>query len=242
MWVLLNEVSRTYIKLDALLGNEIILDDNLPNIKMPRIKDIAGVLTYVYLFSTYIELYDEKKSSMFSDISDSSKARLEFAMFLKYFTNIETLEYRDCKFMYSDDVYISVENISVFMQVIKIIHNRDKKQDYYTYTNSLVDKHLQRVQEAKKRIAEQKKMGSKSTNKSNDDNGYTGLHEIISTVSARHPSLSLLKLNELNYYQLLDQYNRLLKIDEHVPVLHGNATEEYVKNLKHYSSEIINED
>jgi hypothetical protein len=65
----------------------------------------------------------------------------------------------------------------------------------------------------------------------------------MSTVCARHPSINPINIGQLNYYQVVEQYKRLMKIDDYTPCLYGNATEEYVKknNIKHYSQKIINE-
>jgi hypothetical protein len=229
---------QSYIKLNALNSREIKIGNNLPVIKMPCIKDIEDIYTYLYFFSKYIELYNDKKEEMFYEITESEENILDFMLFLRFFTNVDNLCFDKSTFIFDENIHINLENIGLFMQCIKVLHHRDKKEDYYTYGNTLVDKMLKRANEAKKRIAEQKaKMNLKNKN-SDDESGFA---EIQSTVSGRHNSINLLNINELNYYQILDQYKRLMEIDKYMPVLNGNATEEYVKNLKHYSSKLVNE-
>ena len=235
----MEEWLRNYVKTNALNGMSLRVGNNLPIITMPRIKDIDDIYPYLFLFTKYIDMYDEKKEDMFFDLILNEDSILDFTLLLRYFTDIKDLIYQNSTFIYGKDAYINFENITLFMQIIKILHHRDKKQDYYVYSNSLVDKMLKRAHEAKKKIAEQKaKMQIK--NKNTDDEG--GFAEIQSTVSARHPSINLTNINELNYYQILDQYKRLLEIDKYMPVIHGNATEEYVKGLKHYSSKLVDKD
>lgn len=235
----MEEWLRNYVKTNALNGISMRIGNNLPIIKMPCIKDIDDVYPYLFLFTKYIEMYDEKKDDMFFDLIVDENTQLDFALFLRYFTDIESLVYDRSTFIYDNKTYINLENIGVFMQVIKVLHHRDKKEDYYEYGNSLVDKMLKRAHEAKKKIAEEKAK-LKLKNKNSDDE--TGFAEIQSTVSARHPSINLITIKELNYYQILDQYKRLLEIDKYMPVMNGNATEDYVKGLKHYSSKLVDKD
>jgi hypothetical protein len=230
---------RNYIKTNALMGADIKLGENLPIIKMPSIKDIGDIYPYLYLFTKYIGLYDDKKDEMFFDLHMDEKSMLDFALFLKYFTNIDNLAFGKSCFIFDENTNINIENIGLFMKAIRILHHTDKESDYYTYTNSLVDKMLKRAKEAKKRIEEEKAKIREKSNKTNEESGFA---EILSTVSARHPSINLLNINKLNYYQIIEQYKRLIEIDKYQPVLNGNATEEYLKELKHYSSKLINKD
>jgi hypothetical protein len=235
----MEEWLRNYIKTNAFNGLNIKVGNNLPTIKMPCIKDLDDIYTYLFLFTKYIELYNEKKDDMYFDLMADEASKLDFALFLNYFTDIESLDFDNSTFIYGEKTYINYENIGLFMQVIKVLHHRDRKQDYYTYSNSLVDRMLKRAHEAKKKIEEERaKLKAKSKNSDND----SGFLEIQSTLSARHPSLNIIVMKELNYYQILEQYKRLLEIDKYTPVLNGNATEEYVKKLKHYSSKLVDDD
>lgn len=228
---------RNYIKTNALNGVSMKLGNNLPSVKMPSIKDVGeDIFPYLFLFTKYIDLYDELKDDMYFEIVASENNILDFTILLRYFTDISNLTYRNSTFVYDKDTYITFDNISLFMQVIKVIHHRDKKSDYYKHSNSLVDKMLERARKHKKEIAERK---AKLNVDKDDDIGFS---EITSTISARHPSINLLNIKELNYYQIIDQYKRLIQIDKYNPVLVGNATEEYVKDLKHYSSKLVNDD
>jgi hypothetical protein len=230
---------RNYIKTNALMGVDIKLGENLPTIKMPSIKDIGDIYPYLYLFTKYIGLYDDKKKGMFLDLSIDEASILDFGLFLNFFTNVDNLRFDESRFTFGGSTNINIDNIETFMKAIRILHHADKESDYYIYKNSLVDKMLKRAKEAKKRIEEEKAKIREKNNKMNEESGFA---EILSTVSARHPSINLLNISELNYYQIIEQYKRLIEIDKYQPVLNGNATEEYLKELKHYSSKLINKD
>lgn len=234
----MKEHIRKYIKVNALKNKDIKIGNNLPVLKLPLLKDIDDDYVYIYFFSKYIDLYDDKKNNMFFDLIVDENSKIDFALFLSFFTNVEKLVYDNSTFIFNDDEYINIDNIGMLMQSIKILHHRDKKSDYYTYSNSLVDRMLKRARESKKKIEEEKQRLNLKNKSTDDDSGFD---DVISTVSARHPSINLLNIEELNYYQLLDQYKRLIEIDKYAPVLNGTATEEYVKNLKHYSSNLIND-
>jgi len=228
---------RSYIKINALSGIEIKIGEGLPTLRMPKIKDIEDIYPYLFLFTKYIGLYDEKKDDMFYDLILDEKSILDFALFLNFFTNVEKMTFNKSTFIFDEDTFININNIGLLMKSMRILHHTDKESDYYTYTNSLVDKFLKRAAEAKKKIEEEKAKIQKKSKNPEDESGFA---EILSTVSARHPSINLTNIKELNYYQILDQYKRLMEIDKYQPVLNGNATEEYLKDLKHYSSRLVN--
>ena len=62
--------------------------------------------------------------------------------------------------------------------------------------------------------------------------------DIISSVCAKHPSISLFNVGELSMYQLIDQYKRLNAIDEYFisinSLMHGASNDDI--KVKHWSS------
>lgn len=67
----------------------------------------------------------------------------------------------------------------------------------------------------------------------------------MSSVCARHPSINQLNIHDLSYFQIIEQYMRLQKIDDYEvnmnALVSGTLGEEGRKKIKHYSSKIENE-
>ncbi|MGI6079130.1 MAG: hypothetical protein ACOYCB_13420, partial [Fastidiosipilaceae bacterium] len=155
-----------------------------------------------------------------------------FVSLLYFFFEIEDIKLKDYKFFINDINFIDDKNISLFMEALRVLHHFDKKDDDYVPVNKIAAEMMERARKLKKEMEE----------KIQNKDGISFL-EISSTVSARHPSLNPTNIGQLNYYQIIDQYKRLMMIDIYTPCLYGNATEEYIKanNVKHYSTKIINE-
>lgn len=235
--MIIDEDKKIYIQTSALNGFSIYLSKNLPIIKLPSLKDVeSDFFSYLYLFMKYIDDYENKKGDMFFDIVSNEQSILEFGMFLNHFTDCTNLTYENSTFKFNDNQYVNFENFELFMETITILHHRNKEgKATYKPANSLAEQMMAEFERRKKAIQDK-------ISKTQKDKG-TGLLEIISTISARHPSLNLLNIVNLNYYQIIDQYKRLLQIDKYTPCLYGNATEEYIKSNKveHYSAKLINE-
>jgi hypothetical protein len=235
--MLIDDDRKIYIQTSAINGFSIYLPNNLPVVKSPILKDVeTDFFSYLYLFMKYIDDYQSKKAEMFFDIVKDEQAIYDFAVFLNYFTDCSKLTYEYSTFKINDKEYINFENIEFFMEVITILHHRDKSgKAEYKPANKLAEEMMKEFERRKKAIQDK-------ISKSQKDKG-TGLLEIISTISARHPSLNVLNIVNLNYYQIIDQYKRLLQIDKYTPCLYGNATEEYIKSNKveHYSAKLVNE-
>jgi hypothetical protein len=235
--MIIDEDKKIYIQTSAINGFPIHLEKGLPSIKAPKLKDVEdNFFFYLYLFMKYIDAYEEKKSNMFFDIVKDEKSVYEFMFFLNYFTDCSKMKYENSTFKINDKDYLNFENIEFFMEVITILHHRDKSSKVeYKPANKLAEEMMKEFERRKKAIQDK-------ISKSQKDKG-TGLLEIISTISARHPSLNVLNIVNLNYYQIIDQYKRLLQIDKYTPCLYGNATEEYIKSNKveHYSAKLVNE-
>lgn len=232
----MDENLKSYIKTSAINGLYINIQTHIPIIKAPILKEIGDKLfPYLYLVTKYIDMYELKKDDMLLDIVTNNESILDFTIFLSYFMDCKNISFKNSTFIFDDNHYISFENIDVFMNTIKVLHHRDKKDDNYKPINTLASKMMERARKLKQEVAEKINKA-----KANKDDGV-GFLEIVSTVSARHPSINLLNISDLNYYQILDQYRRLIQIDKYTPCLFGNATEEYAKQTKHYSEKLINE-
>lgn len=224
-----------YIELCAFKGFGMQLSNKLPKIKLPTIDELDDKLfSYLYLLSKYTAEFKKSKNNLYMDICDNEKSQIDFVLFLSFFMDCSDLKYIKNTFEFGDK-YINYENFSEFMESILIIHhNLDKKPKPKNTSTDKMIAQMEEEYEKRKALAE-----SKIKDLQNEDNG--GFLELMSTVSNRHPSINVLNIGELNYYQLLDNYKRLMMIDKYTPCLYGNATEEYVKenNVKHYSSKLI---
>ena len=94
---------------------------------------------------------------------------------------------------------------------------------------------LKRLEIERQKTKEQLK-GKKSNKNS------IGLLEIISSIAARHPSINSINIKELNYFQLIDQFQRINKIDDwelNMKILaSGYMSPENQKEIKHYTAKI----
>ena len=227
----MEEQIKVYIKTSALLGNNIILGDKLPILKAPKLCDISdNLFMYLSYLDKYIELYEEKKHRIYFEIIKDKSSIGEFVFFVKFFVDCTNLGFTSGDFIFDKSI-INYENIVIFMDAIKVLHHNDKKTDNYK-VGKLANEMLERSRKIKKEYEA----------KISKNNDYT-LHDIISAVCARHPSINPINVNNLSYYQLIEQYKRLSSIDVYTPCLVGNATEDYIKknNVKHYVSKIENE-
>jgi hypothetical protein len=158
----------------------------------------------------------------------------EFITILYFFFDVEELDLIDGKIVLNktNNNFIDEKNIGLFMEALRVLHHFDKKDDDYKPLNKIAAEMMERARKLRKEVE------SKIKNKDG-----VGFLEIMSTVSARHASINPTNIKQLNYYQIIDQYKRLLMIDMYLPCLYGNATEEYIKNnnVKHYSVKIENE-
>jgi len=229
----MDENTKTFIKTNAFLGYNIIIDENMGLFKCPKIDDLKENLTYyIYIFNKYIDLYEDNKSNFYYVILSDQTYFQEFVLMLHFYFNIEEIKFIEEKLHINENNFIDQYNISIFMESLRILHHFDKKDDDYLPANKIAAEMMARAKRLKK------EMEAKIKNKDG-----IGFLEIMSTVSARHASINPTNIGQLSYYQIIDQYKRLLMIDMYTPCLYGNATEEYIKknNVKHYSFKIVNE-
>ncbi|MDD4779006.1 MAG: hypothetical protein PHT02_00185 [Tissierellia bacterium] len=224
---------KTLIKTNAFLGYNIIIEENMGFFKCPRIDDLKeNLMIYIYLFNKYIDLYEDDKSSFYYVLFLNEKYFQEFASMLYFFFQTEQIKLKDQKLYFNEKNFMDENNISIFMESLRVLHHFDKKNDDYKPANKIAAEMMARARKLKKEM--------EAKIKQKDGIGFL---EIMSTVSARHASINPTNIGQLNYYQIIDQYKRLMMIDIYTPCLYGNATEEYIKknNVKHYSLKIINE-
>lgn len=230
----MDENIKSYIQTNAFYGYKITIDFNIGSIKCPRIDDLQEKLfSYIYIINKYIDLYETYITKFYNSICLNEEYLLEFASLLYFFIDSkEEIRLLNNKFYLSDSNFVDENNIGIFMETLKVLHHMDKKDDNYKPANKIAIEMMERARKLKKELE------SKIKNKDG-----IGFLEISSTVSARHPSINPTNIGQLNYFQIIDQYKRLLKIDIYTPCLYGNATEEYIKknNVTHYSEKIVND-
>jgi hypothetical protein len=224
---------KTYIQTNALHGFDIFLGESIPILRCPPLNEIGkNFLLYLYYVNKHVDLYDDYKANVYDKLIASEDTLQDFVNFINFFVISEKTIFKNDSFVFDESKIINRDNIELIMDTIKILHHRDRKDDNYKPSNKIAEEMMRRARELKKEIE------SKVSRKDG-----TGFLEISSTVSARHPSINLLNITQLNYFQIIDQYKRLISIDKYTPCLYGNATEEYIKsnNVKHYSEKLINE-
>lgn len=224
---------KTFIKTNAFLGYRIIIDENMGYFQCPKIDDLKeNLMTYIYFVNRFIELYEDDKNNFYINILSNEQNFQEFASMLYMFLDTKETKFKDYKFYLNENNFMNESNVTIFMETLRILHHFDKKDDDYLPLNKIAAEMIARARKLKKEM--QAKI------KQQDGVGFL---EIISTVSARHASINPTNIGQLNYFQILDQYKRLMMIDMYTPCLYGNATEEYIKNnkVRHYSLKFSNE-
>lgn len=224
---------KDLIKINAFLGFDFIFSYEIGYIKCPNVESVqSNLLLYLYLVNKYTQLYEDEKEDFFNIVLQNNEYRSEFGALLYYFIPTEEIRFLDNKFVYHEGNFIDNTNFSLFMDTVRVLHHFDKKDDDYKPANKIAAEMMKRAKKLKKELEQ----------KQRQKNGI-GFLEIMSTVCGRHHSISPDNIRKLNYYQIVDQYKRLLKIDEYTPCLYGNATEDYIKknNITHYSMPINNE-
>lgn len=230
----MDEALKSYIKLNIFLGYSVYIDEEIGELYCPKIKEInIGLIYYIYMFNKFIDLYDEDKDSFFNNITKTEDIIREFMTFVSFFKKTENIYFKFNTF-YFDKNCINNKNINLFMDTIKIMHHMDKKIDDYKPANKVAEEMLKRARKLRKEM--QQKIKKKDG---------IGFLEIMSSVCARHPSINQLNIHDLSYFQIIEQYMRLQKIDDYEvnmnALVSGTLGEEGRKKIKHYSSKIENE-
>lgn len=227
---------KSYIQTSAIHGFKIVTDRTFPIIKCPILEDLQeDLFIYLLYVNDFLEKFEDYEDDIYQYIISSDTSINDFAILLRFFVVCEKISFVNNSFIFDDVTFIDSENIKLFLEIIKVLHCRDKKDDDYKPANETASKMMKEFRR-RKRETERKIAQSQNSNGS-------GFLEIVSTISARHPSINLLNIGKLNYFQIIDQYKRLFKIDAYTPCLYGNATEEYIKKnrVEHYSAKLVNE-
>lgn len=246
----MNKQLVEYIREQAATGGSICIEMNMGQLFCPKIKDIKdGIYLYYHSVIEYIELYEANKKDFFNVLINNNKTN-DFAMFASNF-------YRDYDDFYYDNNYqllfikngvkdgkeavflvgcINNSNLEYFIDFLKVVHHKTEN-DYLDIDN---EKDSKIVREMKRRIKEEKKKIERMKAENNADGGLT-LYKIISSLCARHNSINPINVSELTYFQLIDQFAMVNKIDSwniNVTALaYGNIPKEKQNEIKHYTSE-----
>jgi hypothetical protein len=145
-----------------------------------------------------------------------------------HFFKIMEDEYCKGGYFYVHDInegrFIHIANFSFFIDLLKEQNCIPQKP---------TNKRRKPKNEAEKDMYRQLNKARAKYNKQDTD-----MSDIVSSVSAKHPSINLFNVGSLSIYQLIDQYKRLNAIDEYFinieSLLHGASSEEV--KLSHWSS------
>ena len=251
-----------YVRTNALLGESIYILNTLGVMRCPKISDLHGdFIYYVSNVIHYCNLFDENSDKFLYYLLEQKNKNdepkiIDFAKFALNFYDA------DCfSFLLEDDLSIvfkktvteivddekdkpkevvkektigvlNSDNISLFIDILKIIHflNNNDYLDEEDKNESKIAK------EMKARIREERKKLQKTNSKKDN----IGLLDVLSAVTARHPSINPLNVDQLNYYQVMQEFNQLMQIDNWnvnmMALTSGNISKEGQQNIKHYIS------
>jgi len=233
---------KSYIKTNVFLGKTFLVDEKIGELYCPKISEVNELFLYNHYLNTFVDLYEDDKKIFFSKIISSEKLINEFMMLISYFKPKTQISFIKNIFFIEGTIenknistnYIDKNNFNIFMDSLKVMHYLDKDTDNYKPANKIAQEMLERAKKLKKEIQEKVKK--------KDGIGFL---EIMSSVCARHNSINPLNINQLNYFQILEQYYRLLKVDNYeinmMAMTNGTLSEQGSKKIKHYSTPIKNE-
>lgn len=250
----MNKSIKHAVEMSAFLGIEFMIDQFLGGMYAPTINQL-GINFFLYNFhvNNFISLYEKDKSSFYGYITQSEDMIRDFIRLISYFKKYKEIYFKEDRFFIKDyktksgktkdeidsDTlqisFIDQNNVSVFMDVLRVLHwqdNSNKKE--YKPANKLAEEMLKRAEELKAKIKR----------KTKDEDSEGGLLEIMSSICARHPSINQTNIKDLNYYQIIDQFYRLLMIDEFGMMSNawssGVLDEKGIKEMsnKHYTKKI----
>jgi hypothetical protein len=223
-----------YLQIQFFRGYSVEINKEIGKIRCPKLYELEDDLFYyIFYFNKFIKLYETDKNNFYLNLF-KEQSYSDFMKLIFYMTGYDDIKLTDeGKFMYNKgDNFIFSNNVDVFMNIVIIMHHCEETGHMLTKG---AKKHMEEVKKRKEALeAEFKKLKRKIK----QDNGI-GFLEIMSTVSARHPSINPININELNYYQVVNQYKKLLKIDDWNVVMNsysnGNLDEKQTKKIRHYS-------
>jgi hypothetical protein len=247
----MNKQIVQYIREQAASNGSFFIEESLGMLICPKIKDIkSGIYLYHNSVIEYIALYETNKSSFLYTLITNNKIS-EFAMFASNFYqeyNDILLDENGCQLQFIKKTFkddkeitkivgcINNSNIEYFIDFLKVIHHK-MDNDYLEEDN---EKDSKMVREMKKRIKEEKKKIEKFKAENNISGGLT-LYNVMSSLCARHNSINPINISELTYFQLIDQFAMVNKIDSWninmTALAYGNIPKDKQSEIKHYTCE-----
>lgn len=259
-----NTINR--IELNALLNTSFILNEDIGFMHCPSLNQMdGGFLTYSYYTTTFLNKYDTLKGEFYSDITSDENSIKDFKTLIYYYMSNIVLQYsKDENIFYilsskdsgvfkklsnkrSDNSeidkqdlekitvnFIGKSNVDIIMDAISILNWRGENEKQLKKYDKTVEDHMKKVEEMKAKLKVQI---------NNDEDGM-GAVEMISSLCARHPSINLTNVNELNYFQIVEQFHRLQMLDTFGRNANawsaGSLSEDGIKELteKHYTKKI----
>lgn len=247
---MLDENIKYLIELNASLNNRFVIDDSLGEMHCPTLNELRSDFSfYSYFTSKFLDLYEDNKDEFYKNITHDNKVTQEFCILISYYKENKNVYFDKGSFYVLNykakesekDIdeesikinLINESNVDIFMGAISVLNWRSKGSKEYKPANKIAEEMMKRADELKKKLKKNK-----------DNKKGIGMLEIISSVCARHPSLNLINIKELNYYQIIDQFHRLQMLDDYGmsanALSSGSLSEEGVKKMseKHYTDEI----
>lgn len=232
------------LKVQLILGKPISLN-GIGLLKSIKIKDIMDIgfdnynkyLSYLCMSSEDIldllnsELENiEPFDFIFSNCFYDEKFKEDILCAFSYFFD-EKCRFSENGYFYLGNIdeerFIHSRNFNFLSDVLRIQNCVEDKKDNLNLKSKAAKDFYKRLKQARRKHESEKS--------SNMD-----ISDIISAISAKHPSINIFNIEELTMYQLIDQYKRINMIDEYLininSLLHG-ASKDDVK-LTHWSSNI----
>jgi len=219
-----------------LLANLPIFAYNVP-VYSPVLRDIFDVGEFEYSFylqlcvleNLNIKVDSQNKYDVLINIHDKDFINMHLEA-LKFFTRHEfiKMEYQGDIIFVSNEIVLSRYNYNIFIDCIKLANCMSET------------KVIKRNSELDRKIVEAKAKIKKQLNKENLNDDDITLKDLVSVLTAKHSSLNLLNVWDVNIYQFNDQFKRMQLIENYdigIRSLLAGAKKEDVK-LEHYIKKI----
>ena len=178
----------------------------------PVLRDIFDVGEFEYSFylqlcvleNLNIKVDSQNKYDVLINIHDKDFINMHLEA-LKFFTRHEfiKMEYQGDIIFVSNEIVLSRYNYNTFIDCIKL-------------ANCITEtKVIKRNLELDRKIAEAKAKIKKQLNKENLNDDDITLKDLVSVLTAKHPSLNLLNVWDVNIYQFNDQFKRMQLIENY---------------------------
>lgn len=252
---MLSENVIHHIELNALLNEGFLPHEEIGLMYSPPINQMnGGFLNYSYYTNMFLNSFDELKGDFYQHIISDKNIIKDFIIMLSYYKkNAQTTYDEDDSVFYiasnkfehdttpiqnqnSENIlinYIGESNIDFVMETISILNWRGSNDKQVKKYNKAVEDHMQRVAELKAKLKLQI-----------EESEGMGVVEMVSSLCARHPSINVTNVKELNYFQIVEQFHRLQMLDTFGRNANawssGSLSDDGVKEMekKHYTNKI----